>query len=867
MQGKFEMRMTGIELLRLAALGSAMTISAPLSAQAAEGAIEGAVFDQHGQPVSNATVTIKENASGRTDVALTNSSGRFSQKGLLVSSTYDIKVTSTNGRTASRAGVALDPKRPTAVRMELPVQTRRQDQSSAGENAILVTARKKRETALDIPGQVTVLSERDLRANGTTDAQSLAVNNPGLVYSVTFSGAANPRITIRGVGDDDFNPNGSSSAAIHVNGVYQGTNGLLNSQYFDIDQVEILKGPQGTLYGRNATAGAINIVTHGAEDEFGGYLDLDAGNFGFARAEGAINLPVTEGLRLRAAGLIERSQGFFDHLGTGPLGGFSYIPGTIPAQAEVLPQGDWGGANRSFGRVTMEADVSPDTLLTVRTTFGVDDSELPLADVSPQLWAEYEQRAFFNNPAEPEFVAYEAALDDDPFTVFTNVLPKLDAQQFGINAELRHDFSGSLTATLLVGYEGLDRAYVTGDSLPIQAADYVWNNDFSQFTAEARLSDDNADGFGWLLGAFFLDDEVDFTTTLQFRNTGLWQTDIQTDYIQQRQAFGLFASGDWTPVEWFTLEGGLRYSSDEVNFAGQTTNLDPFGTFGSTPTFFPLGAVYIAPPIAPDAPLIFDEELDDDAVTWKVSTIFQPTAQLNIYASVSTGFKAGGFDGSTILSPAEALPIDPETVTAYEAGAKFQSQNGVLFAEANVFLYEFEDYQSTALVDTGGFNTNVRANVADARISGAEFTAALRPVDGLTMRGGVAILDSEIENFVGVQTDIEGNDLPFSPDFSWNTAIIYETPLNDALSIRAQVDASGTGAHFQTINNNDEVDAFAIGNARLAFLTEDIEVAIWVRNFTDEIYDVGFFPGGSLTPDTKFKGPPRTYGVNVRLDF
>lgn len=867
MQGKFEMKMTLTALLRIAALSSVATIAMPVCAQAATGRVDGSVIDERGTPIRNATVTIREVATGRTDVALTDRSGKFTQTGLVPSGTYDIKVELAGGLLAEKRGVVIKPSSSTSVTIQVGSLPQGSSKVTTSEGRILVTARKKLETNLEVPGQVTVLAERDLRANGTTDAQSLALNNPGLVYSVTFAGTANPRLTIRGVGDDDFNPNGSSSAAIHVNGIYQGTNGLLNSQFFDIDQVEILKGPQGTLYGRNATAGAVNIVTRGADAEFGGYLDVDAGNFGLARVEGAVNLPIGEGVRLRAAGLIERSEGFFEHLGSGPLTGFSYIPGVIPGQAEVLPQGDWGGANRSFGRLTAEADLSPDTLLVVRTTFGVDDSELPLQDVTPQLWSDYEARAFFNNPAEPEFVAYEALLDEDPFTVLTNALPKLDARQFGINAELSHDFTDGTRAVLLVGYESLDRDYTTGDSLPIQAADYVWGNKFTQFTAEARISNDNADGFGWLVGAFYLDDEVDFSTTLQFRNTGLWQTDIQTDYIQQREAFGLFGAADWTPVDWFTLEGGLRYSSDEVTFAGQTTNLDPFGTFGSTPTFAPLGDVYIGPPVAPGNPLIFDEALDDDDVTWKVSTIFRPSESLNLYASVSTGFKAGGFDGSTILSPAEALPIDPETVMAYEAGAKFQSLNGLFFAEANVFYYDFEDYQSTALVDTGGFNTNVRANVADATIIGAELNAVLRPVDGLTLRGGMAILDSEIDNFTGVQTDIEGNDLPFSPDFSWNAAVIYETPVSTAASIRAQVDASGTGAHFQTINNNDEVDAYVVANARLAVITDQFEVAAWVRNFTDEIYDIGFFPGGALSPDSRFKGPPRTYGVNLRVNF
>ena len=733
---------------------------------------------------------------------------------------------------------------------------------------IVVTARKKDESVQDIPGVINVLTRDQIRANGTTDAESLALNNLGVVYSVTFSGAANPRITIRGVGDDDFNPNGSSSAAVHVNGVYQGTNGLLNNQFFDIAQVEILKGPQGTLYGRNATAGAINIVSTRPGSEYGGYLDVEVGNFGLVRTEGAFDLPMSEAFKVRVAGLYERSDGFFEHLGTGPVGGFSYAPGTIPPQSNVDPQGSWGGADRAFGRLTAEYEVSPATLITLRATIGLDQSELPLSDVTPEIWSEYSQGGFlFLNPNDPALAAFGNALDDDPFTVFSNVLPQQDADQFGANFEIAQEFSEALSGTLVVGYESLDREYATGDNLPLQAADYLWNNEFSQFTVEARLSDDSSDGFGWLLGFFYLDDEVDFGTTLQFRNTGLWQTDIQTDSIQKRSSFGVFASTDWTPVEWFTLETGLRYSADDVSYVGQTVNLDPFGTFGQPPSFFPLGSIFIGNPIDPASPLRFDESLDDDAVTWKVSGIFRPSETLSVYATASTGYKAGGFDGSTILSPQEALPIDPETVTAFEIGAKYQSADGVFNAEVNVFHYDFSDYQSTALLNVNGFDTNVRANVADAKIKGAEVSASLRPIEGLQLNAGLALLDSEIENFQGVQANIEGNSLPFSPDFSWNASAVYSTPISDRFSLNMQIDFSRTGSNFQTINNNDQVDSYVIGNARIGFANEDWELAFWVRNLTDEIYDIGFFPGGALTPDNRFKGAPRTYGVNLKSFF
>ncbi|MBT1064505.1 TonB-dependent receptor [Bowmanella sp. Y26] len=750
----------------------------------------------------------------------------------------------------------------------LAAQAQTQEQTAADIETVTVTARKKVETIQDIPGVVNVLSRKQLRANGTGDAESLALNTPGVVYSETYAGASSPRITIRGVGDDDFNPNGSASAAIHVNGVYQGTNGLLNGQYFDIDRVEVLKGPQGTLYGRNATAGAVNILSKRPGIEFGGYLDLDIGNYGTYRGEGAVDLPVSETFLVRVAGMYESSDGFYEHLGTGPATGFSYAPGVIAPQQEVAAQGDWGGADRQSARITAEWEASADTLVSARLTLGKDDSELAIPDVSADNWAEYaKSKAFFLNPQDPALIEFAKALDNDPFTVYSNMLPKLDSDQQALNLQVDHDFESGMTGTLLVGYEALDRQYETSDNLPFSVADYGFENDFSQFTVEARLAGDLAENIGWLVGAFMLKDDIDFGTNLRFLNSGLWQTDVRTDYQQERDSFGLFASSDWTPVDWFTLETGIRYSSDEVTFKGQTKNLDPYGVYGKPPKFFPAGEVYIGVPIAPNAPLLFDESLDDSEFTWKVSSIFTPAKQWRLYATVSTGYKAGGFDGSTILTPQEALPIDSETLVAYELGAKYRSDNGLLSAEVNLFNYDFEDYQSTAKLMVAGASTNVRANVADATIKGAELAFTLSPLEGLEIRGGGAFISSEIDNFQGEDATIEGNDLPFSPDLSWNLAVVYATPISEQFTLRTQLDASNTGEHYQTIDNNDLVDGYTVTNARIALEAEDWEVALWVRNLADKDYNVGFFPTTGLTPDTFLKGAPRTFGVNFMMNF
>ncbi|MEL7481281.1 MAG: TonB-dependent receptor [Pseudomonadota bacterium] len=737
------------------------------------------------------------------------------------------------------------------------------------KDTVFVTARKREESIQDIPGVINVLSAEQLRSNGTTDARSLALNTLGIVYSETFAGSAAPRITIRGVGDDDFNPNGSSSAAIHVNGVFQGTNGLLNSQYFDIDRVEVLKGPQGTLYGRNATAGTINIITARPEPEYGGYLDIEAGNFGTFRGEGAVNLPINEAFRVRFAALFEESDGFFEHLGTGPVTGFSYAPGLIPAQELVEPVGAFGGADRFSLRLTSELDLTPSTLVTATVSYGEDESELPIPDVTTEVFEDFAGgQAFFIDTNDPFIAAFGAAVDDDPFTVFSETLPQNDNEQFGANLQIDQAFTSDISGVLLVGYESLDRDFNTADALPFNVADFLFRNQFRQLTVEARLSDDNSDGFGWIIGGFFLDDEVEFGTNLIFLNSGLFQSNIETDSLQERSSFGVFASADWTPVEWATLEAGVRFSSDDVTLDGVTRNLDPFGVFGTPPTFFPPGEVFIGSTIDPNDPLTFNEEFDDDEVTWNVATTLRPLDGLNVYGKISTGYKAGGFDGSTILAAEEALPIESETVIAYETGAKYQSPNGLFGGEANLFLYNFDDYQSTALVNVGGVVSNVRTNVADAQIRGAELAANITPFEGLVLNAGLALLDADIEDFVGDDPTIEGNELPFAPTVSWNASIVYARPISERFVLNAQVDVSGTGSHFQTINNNDEVQSFVVPNARVSLAAaEGWEVALWVRNFIDEEFQVGFFPSTGLTPDTFFQGNPRTFGANLRLAF
>jgi iron complex outermembrane receptor protein len=704
------------------------------------------------------------------------------------------------------------------------------------EGEIVVTAQKRESRLLDVSAPISVLDGQRLADRTVTNFEELAEQLPGVSITSDFGGASSKVISIRGVGgSDDYRPSGNPSVATHVDNIYQSSNAFLTMPFFDVQRVEVLKGPQGTLYGRNSTAGVINLITRSDTDRLNGYFTVQYESFNRVRAEGALSIPIAEGIGIRIAGAVDQGGGFQTGKGAGAFAGTTRLPGT-PVINDPGTRKGWGDRDLVAGRATLNAEFSPDSKLVVKL-FGSRDrgeSQMPdsIGGVSSNGWV------------EP---------DNDPYTFYSDRYPERKMDVWGTSATFSQKLTDALDLDVVGGYQ-TGKRYVEGDgsASPARVFDYNFSDRVRQHSLEARLSNHDGNLIDWVAGGYYIKDKVDFRTDLIA--TDLYRSNLITDYHQTRESKAAFGQVDLNLTSKFILSGGIRYTADKARFVGSTIDADPLGL--STYT---------------GADIYFDNDFDADNVSGRVTLSFRPTSSTNIWTSVGKGYKAGGFDGSSIFSEAEALPFKSEDLIAYEGGFKFAGRRG-LFLSIEGFYYDFNNLQADTTSQIGGQSANVRTNVAKARSFGADIQAGATLVQSgphkLAVDGGATLLRTKILEFNSTNPAIVavnlGNDLPASPHFSGNAQISYTYTAN-SWSVKAAVDARHKSSEFKRLSNavGTEVPGYTLLNGRLDLKLTDTGLGFFVyaHNLTDETYYID--RGTSL----RLSGSPRVFGGGATLQF
>jgi len=717
-------------------------------------------------------------------------------------------------------------------------------ETHAGINdEIVVTARKRAESIADVPIAISAFGGQDLSNRGVSSVSDLGTISPGVSIREDVAGRASPSIVIRGVGFDDFRPNGSPAAAVHVNEVYLGSNALIGGALFDVERLEILKGPQGTLYGRNTTAGAVNIITRKPGDEWEGKASLEFGRFDKLRFDAGLGGPLSEKVGLRIAGTYQSGGGFMTNLGTAGFAGNTPVPGVIPGLPLVGVQKNIGDADYGAIRGTFVLRPVEGTQLTLQANYGRDRGQNSQSDVLGR------SSSGFTEP------------DTDPYTYYGNVLPEIHSDQSGASAKLVQEI-GATTMTALVAYNHLDRRYTFDPGSPLRSFDLDYSDRLDQYSAELRFNGELGDIVDWTVGAFYFRDKIDFGSTLDA--TDSVRTILDTDYHQRRSSWAVFAEGDFHLSDKLTATLGLRYTSEQSRFFGATTDRNPYGTSVASSAF-------------PGVPAIFDNRFEDENLSGRVLLSYKPVDDLMIYASVSRGFKSGGFDGSTIFSAPEALPFSSEKVTAYEAGAKWYSSALPVTLTASGFYYDFRGLQANSVRQVGPVSASVRTNVAKAEIYGGEAELSVKPLDALTIRGSISLLHSRVSDFVSDNpaeaARREGNRLPDAPGLSWNLNASYKIGLGSDWTLTPYGEVNHVSKLFKELDNFVAVPAYTLVNARLTFAAPDerYSFGLFGRNLTKEVYFVGIIPAangaGVVSGTQRIVGAPRTYGVFVSAKF
>ena len=697
---------------------------------------------------------------------------------------------------------------------------------------VVVTAQKREQSIQDVSTSVTALTGNQLQELGLTNADELSRHIPNFTFGSPVGEGSTPVLSIRGVGISTPYDSSESPVALYVDEVYYGTTIGQTTSLYDMDRVEVLRGPQGTLFGRNTTAGLVHYVTRKPTEELEAHGTFTYGSWDRINFEGALSGPLGDSLRARISVLHNEHDGY---------------------------QRDRISGDRGADRKT--------TALRGQLAFDVnEDIEVLLkmhgSDTSGGAYL-YKTRGYSTATGERCTLDQIDALQcfddfgnrdpvDDPHVVQVNPFTdyNLDVEMLGGSAKITWQNEGwelvSITAVEWLEKKHNEPSYATPGPVPLSAQ---FNIEADQVSQEARLSH-TAEDLTWMLGFYYYSDEKDGSFTL------LPPIPFGNLYVQEVESWAVFGHAEWRFVPAWSLEAGVRYTSEETELA---SNVDT--------GFLGLGA------------FTHPDKVDDDNVPWHVGLNWEATEDVLLFLNIARGYKSGGFNSSGFINfTAQLVPYDAERLTMYEGGIKATLFGGKARLNASGFYYDYKDFQALTQANIGGLPTDRLENAGNAEVYGFEAELIMRPLEFFEAQFGVGYLDSETEDFFSAEgfdpmgnpifTDLSGTELVYSPEWSANGLMRLFFPVFGG-EAAVQVDFSYSDEMFFD-TDNDPVDVgadFTLWNLRASWSGpgDRYEIAFFAHNFTDEDYVTeGFdFFGGQARIFNK----PRSIGVSVSARY
>ncbi len=705
---------------------------------------------------------------------------------------------------------------------------------------IVVTAQKREQYISDVGVAVTAFSGEDASRLGFSEPADVAAQTPNLNINNTFgSGIAN--VSIRGIGLNDYAVNNNPAAGIYIDDVYLVSPAMLNFQLFDLDSIEVLKGPQGTLYGKNTTAGAMKFASRKPGDEAEGFVTAEYGRKDRWLVEGAAGGQIAPGLGVRVAvQTLQRGEGFQLNRTTGS---------------------DVGELDRTAWRVIMEWTPTESLEILAKVHGGQDESDPPLFNV--------------NNILDPSDDAYF----DDEFSSAGGGPLRQDVESFGGSISVNWAISDRWSITSVTGYEDFSRFYREDrDGSALIHLDGFYDNEIEQISQELRATYID-ERLVLIFGGFVGSDEV--YTRDQFDSRDLLplfglggSTAVGNFYRQETDTKAVFGHLEWRLNDSFRLNAGLRYTDDQKDLSDAFTFIvtpDAATGGGGLCPLRPAGDPAVVSVSDGVQTACFPAAENDHQIgdlSGKIGIDFTGIDGMLIYASASKGFKAGGFQGQLTFNPADLAGFEEENLYAYEAGFKSRFADQRLQLNAAAFYYDFQDLQFYGPLFDSPFGPLFGiANAGDAEVIGAEVELVWRVTAGLDAHLGLGLLDTELTASVlpGVE---EGSDLPNSPEVSFNARLDYGWRFANGVGGNAVVAiAYKDDVSYDIVRQPAETleDGYWLANARIEITgTDDRWTAfLWGKNLTDERYRTQV-----LTSSIGFGeswGEPRTYGVGLSL--
>ncbi|WOR16436.1 TonB-dependent receptor [Hyphomonas sp. FCG-A18] len=711
---------------------------------------------------------------------------------------------------------------------------------------VVTTAQRVEEDAQNVPISITTVADEkldNLKAGGA-DIRFLSARVPSVIAESSF-GRAFPRFYIRGIGNTDFDLNASQPVSLVYDDVPYENPVLKGYPVFDLEGIEVLRGPQGTLFGRNTPGGIIKFDSVKPGDEANGYVRASYGTYNTKEVEGAFGTRLSDDFAFRVSGIWQDRDPFVDNAFTGETDRYE-------------------GFEEYAGRVQLlwSPFADTDVLLNLHARSNDSDARLFRANIIEQG-----QRGL-----APGFDFDTVSFDGDNF---------LTQDASGLTLRVDREINDALDLTYILGREtaevssrgDIDGGFGAGflgagnfgpGFIPFPSESSGAVDDLTQTTNELRLAYDNGGKARWQAGVFLFDEDLQITSRSFDTLAPGRPENGRAVRTGQTQAFSFFGSLEYDVTDQLTLAGGARFTDEKKDFVVER-QLSPFG----------------AGPLGPITGSVGDEQ-----ISWDASATYRQTEDLTYYARIAKGFRGPSIQGRLVFGDTVS-DADSETVLSYEAGVKSELLDNRVRVNANVFFYELENQQLTIV---GGINNTVALfNADEGQGYGFEADIEAAPMPNLLLTAGVSynnteikddlliapgcgapctILDPEVFDGSGnsLGFNISGNSFPNAPEWIGNFTARYAIPFRNG-EFFAFTDWAYKGETNFFLYDSIEFgeDGYWQGGLRAGWQGDNgVEASVFARNITDEVVLEGAIDFNNLTG---FVNEPRTYGIEVRYDF
>jgi iron complex outermembrane receptor protein len=715
-----------------------------------------------------------------------------------------------------------------AVAVILPAAAEAADAVAPSDalDEIVVTARKREENLRDVPLSVVTFSASELAARNADDLSSLGNSIPNVTIGTT-SESKDQNIVIRGISTVTRSIGQETGVAVYLDGVYTGRVETYNQELADIDQVEVLRGPQGTIFGKNTTEGAINLTTIKPGDTTTGSATLDFGNFGLVQGSGFVSGPIKEGLLFGKIALYGATDNGY--------------------AVNVFNGAKVGDRNDGGGRFQLRATPSEALDITLSGDF----------------------TSHHNHPYTFEVTNGTYGNIPGPFTLDEAYPDTERTANGGFALNVEDQLAGGYTLTSISSWresDWTDHSDETWNGQYLAYSDYTEHSDYA--SQELRIASPAKAQLEYVAGVYYSYQYSTTHTPVSIGDglaailgipDGLESFDLRSNV--KTDGYAAFANASYHLNSSWTFTAGGRYTWEKKHLDYQQFDPD---SLGFVPDIGPLSRDY-----------------SQGAFTPTASIVYGVTDHVNLYATFASGYKSGGFNVDT-LSTANHIEFGPEHVNNYELGVKGEFLNGRLQADLDVFHMDYDDLQVTQY-DPASFS-NYIGNAASAKINGLEFDAVARITSAWTVSGNIGLLDTKFDTFIDEYgNSLAGERLTFAPKFSGALATQYSVPVTTGVAAYVNGEYTYRSAVYSQYNDvkttpSDILGAYGLLNGSIgaSFDQAKWKVELYARNLTNKLYEINkttqlpllsFLPQYDYEETTTTYGMPRTYGIAFKTHF